>query len=243
MWSVVRTLLDPDARPPRYAGLYSVSGTADSPAHLDAEPGVFNMVFCRRGVFIHLTAPDGTLWWNAQVSDPREPANGSLERTGAAELAAVFDDWGHAGAVLERARIDARTLLHVLPATPRRHDERTVLIGDAVHPVGAGQGASMALEDAAVLAHQLASADGIPAALTAFDATRHRRLRKMTAAARRNRDAKTMGRVQARVRDVVMPIVFPRAYPAATNWLYDFELPTATGPGAIAPGDAAAAAN
>jgi 2-polyprenyl-6-methoxyphenol hydroxylase-like FAD-dependent oxidoreductase len=95
----------------------------------------------------------------------------------------------------------------------------------------------MALEDAVVLARLLAATDtpdtrpgrgrpglpGLSGRLAAFDAARQKRLQKMTVAARRNRDAKTMGPLQARARDLVMPLVFPRAYPAATNWLYDFE--------------------
>ena len=225
LWSVVRTVLNPGAAAPRYAGVYSVSGTAPAPAHgVDTTPGVFNMVFSRGGAFVHLTAPDGTVWWNAQVSERAEPDPARLARTGPAELAAIFRDSRHAAAVLEHARVDTRTLTHVLPATPCRHDgERTVLIGDAVHPVGAGQGASMALEDAVVLARHLRGAPTLAAALAAFDQARQQRLRKMAAAARRNRDAKTMGPIQARVRDVIMPVVFPRAYPAATNWLYDFD--------------------
>lgn len=233
MWSVTRTLLDPDALPPRYARVYSISGTAAVPgAGIDPEPGVFNMVFSRGGAFIHLTAPDGSIWWNAQVSERFEPGREQLARITPGELAAVFRDSRQAAAILADAAIETRTLTHVLPATPRRHDERTVLIGDAVHPVGAGQGASMALEDAVVLTRLLAEAgasSSVPEALAAFDQARQKRLRKMTVSARRNREAKTMGPIQARARDVIMPMVFPRAYPAATNWLYDFEpgaLPT-----------------
>jgi 2-polyprenyl-6-methoxyphenol hydroxylase-like FAD-dependent oxidoreductase len=228
MWSVTRTLLDPDALAPRYARVYSVSGTAAAPgAGIDPEPGVFNMVFSRGGAFIHLTAPDGSIWWNAQVSDRIEPGREQLARLTPGDLATVFRDSRQAAAILADAAIETRTLTHVLPATPRRHDERTVLIGDAVHPVGAGQGASMALEDAVVLTRLLADVStggsSVPEALAAFDQARQKRLKKMTVSARRNREAKTMGPIQARARDVIMPIVFPRAYPAATNWLYDFE--------------------
>ena len=232
MWSVTRTALNPDALPPRYAGVYSVSGTAPAPATgIDPEPGVFNMVFSRSGAFIHLTAPDGTIWWNAQVGDRPEPGREQLASITPAGLAATFRDSRQATAILADATVETRTLTHVLPVTPRRHDERTVLIGDAVHPVGAGQGASMALEDAVTLTQHLAAGTtSIPDALTAFDEARQRRLKKMTVSARRNRDAKTMGPIQARIRDVIMPIVFPRAYPAATNWLYDFDPGTLPAP-------------
>ncbi|HEX4224435.1 MAG TPA: FAD-dependent monooxygenase [Pseudonocardiaceae bacterium] len=69
--------------------------------------------------------------------------------------------------------------------------DRTVLIGDAAHPVGAGQGASVALEDAVVLAQQLRLAPYVDDALVAFDRVRRARVGKMakTAAARRRRAA------------------------------------------------------
>ena len=58
----------------------------------------------------------------------------------------------------------AANIGYVLAPVTRRDDGRTVLIGDAAHPVGAGQGASMAMEDAVVLAAELAGADAFPPA-------------------------------------------------------------------------------
>ncbi|ELB91574.1 hypothetical protein Rwratislav_18579 [Rhodococcus wratislaviensis IFP 2016] len=39
------------------------------------------MVFARSGAFLHIPAPDETVWWSAQVADPRPP-----------DLAGVGDD-------------------------------------------------------------------------------------------------------------------------------------------------------
>jgi salicylate hydroxylase len=98
-----------------------------------------------------------------------------------------------------------------------------VLVGDAAHPAGSGQGASMALEDAVVLVRELAAAPSIPAALEAFDHTRQPRAGKLAKMESKNRDAKTAGPLAARLREIVMPQVFPRVYENATGWLYDFE--------------------
>ena len=155
IWSATRRALDPAAPEPAYAGLYSVSGTSGSvPAGLPRDG--FNWIFAKRGVFIFLPAPDGTVWWTAQVSAPWPPADPAT--VGVAELAALFATEGQATAVLREATaVRTANLGHVLKPVTRRHDRRIVLIGDAAHPVGAGQGASIALEDAVILARHLAS--------------------------------------------------------------------------------------
>jgi 2-polyprenyl-6-methoxyphenol hydroxylase-like FAD-dependent oxidoreductase len=82
----------------------------------------------------------------------------------------------------------------------------------------------MAIEDAVVLARELHSGDSVAAALASYDALRSKRLGKMARAAASNRDAKTAGPVAARLRSLVMPLIFSRVYPRATGWLYDYDL-------------------
>jgi salicylate hydroxylase len=223
IWSATRRALDPAAPGPAYAGLYSVSGTSGSvPAGLPRDG--FNWIFARHGVFIFLPAPDGTVWWTAQVSAPEPPPDPAA--VGVAELTRLFRTEPHAAAVLGAATaVRAANLGHVLKPVTRRHGGATVLIGDAAHPVGAGQGASIAMEDAVVLARRLAGAEAgaIPRALAAFDAERQPRAGKLARMETRNRDAKTAGPAAARMREVIMPHVFGRFYEKATGWLYDFD--------------------
>ncbi|WP_066362110.1 FAD-dependent monooxygenase [Herbidospora mongoliensis] len=223
IWSATRRALDPSAPEPRYAGLYSISGATDGPVRLPGErPQGFNMVFARRGAFIYLPAPDGTVWWSAQVAAADPPPD--LAAVGLAELAGLFRTEKTPLAVLRASSaVTASTLLHVLPPVTRRHDDRTVLVGDAAHPVGAGQGASMAIEDAVALARQLAEAETVPAALAAFDRLRHDRTGKLAKTAAANRDAKTAGPLAARLREIMMPLFFDRFYEKATGWLYDHD--------------------
>jgi salicylate hydroxylase len=229
IWSAMRRQVDPAAPEPRYAGTYTVSGVS---AGLDLPTGAFNMIFGRRGAFIHLTAPDGATWWSAQVGAPVAPDPHTI---GIDELRTVFAAEPTALAILRAADgVRAGTLNHVLPPLATTHRDRTVLIGDAAHPVGAGQGASMALEDAIVLARALRDEPSIESGLARFDRARRDRIGKMARAASANRDAKTAGRLAAAMRNLVMPIVFPRVYPKATGWLYTFDpgtLPTQADPG------------
>ena len=225
IWSATRRALDPAAPVPTYAGLYSVSGTSGAvPIGLPTDG--FNWIFAKHGVFIFLPAPDGTVWWTAQVSAAEPPPDPAA--VGVPALTALFGGEAQAGALLRSGAAEpvrAANLGHVLKPVTRRQDGRIVLIGDAAHPVGAGQGASIALEDAVVLARHIAGAgtDAIPAALAAFDAERQPRAGKLAGMESRNRDAKTAGPIAARMREVIMPHVFSRFYENATGWLYDFD--------------------
>ena len=226
IWSATRRALDPAALEPAYAGLYSVFGTSGRlPAGLPRDG--FNWIFAKRGVFIFMPVPDGTVWWTAQVSAPEPPADPA--GIGVAELTALFATEAQAAALLRAATAVRRANLgHVLKPVTRRHGGRIVLIGDAAHPVGAGQGASIAMEDAVILARHLAAAgtdgtDGIGAALAAFDADRQPRAGKLANLETSNRDAKISGPIATRMREVIMPHVFNRFYENATGWLYDFD--------------------
>jgi salicylate hydroxylase len=220
IWSAARLALDPAAPLPRYAGLYSISGISAGP---DGErPGAWNMILGRRGAFIYLPAPDGTIWWSAQVAAARPP--GDLAAVGPAELAATFRREQRAVAILRETRtVHSATQHHVLAPVRRWHGGDLVLVGDAAHPAGAGQGASMAIEDAVELAAQLRRAGPVAAALAGYERARRGRAGKMAKIAAANRDAKTAGPVAARLRNLIMPVLFPRLYERATGWLYDYD--------------------
>jgi salicylate hydroxylase len=223
IWSATRAVLDPAAPMPKYAGLYSVSGSSGSLPRGLPRNG-FNWVFARHGVFIFLPVPDGTVWWTAQVSAPEPPPDPSA--VGLADLARLFSAEPQATAVLRAATaVRSAHLGHLLKPVTRRCRDRFVLIGDAAHPVGAGQGASVAMEDAVVLARHLAVAapGSIPQGLAAFDGERHPRAGKLAKMEASNRDAKTAGPIGARLREMIMPHVFNRFYEKTTGWLYDFD--------------------
>lgn len=191
----------------------------------------FNWIFARHGVFIFLPVPDGTVWWTAQVAAPEPPPDPSA--IGLAELTRLFGTEPQATAVLRAATaVRAANLGHVLKPVTRRHRDRIVLIGDAAHPVGAGQGASIALEDAIILARHLAAVtpDATPRALAAFDRERQPRAGELAKMETSNRDAKTAGPTGARIREMIMPHVFGRFYEKATRWLYDFDPGTLPAP-------------
>ncbi|MEV5551563.1 FAD-dependent monooxygenase [Streptomyces sp. NPDC052309] len=190
--SATRSLLDRHAPTPQCAGLYSVSGVADG---IETEPGIFNLTFARNGTFIHLAAPGGKIWWSAQVSSPVQPEPTLTDGEWLRRLAGLYRHERVPSAILDATvELHRPTLMHRLDPVPVRHSDRIALLAGAARPVGAGQGASMALEDALVLARSLAAEPSAAAALAAYEAVRSSRVAKMAKAASVNRDAKTPGR-------------------------------------------------
>ena len=224
IWSPTREVLDPGAARPQYAGLWSVSGTSDQPADRPAiEPGTFNLVFARRGAFIYLNDGAGRIWWSAQVQDPIEPDLGSIA------LPALIETFRHEQvptAILRATTELLRpTLHHVLAPVSLWHDSRIVLTGDAAHPVGSGQGASMAVEDAVELGQRLGAvttsdAAALEQALAGYVGARRTRTAKMITMANANRDAKTAGPIGRRVNDLIMPFFLRHFFEKNTAWLY-----------------------
>lgn len=76
--SVARRRIDPNAPAPTYAGLLNLGGYARG-VHVDAEPGSYTMILGRRAFFGDALAPDGAVWWFANVPSRDEPARGEVE--------------------------------------------------------------------------------------------------------------------------------------------------------------------
>ena len=157
--SVVRTLIDPGAPAARYVPLVNTGGYVRG-INIDTEPGVTRMMFGKRAFLGMVNAPNGEVWWFSNVPQRRELSRAELAAISQEEwksrLLELFADDGE----LPR-RIIRETESPMLPwntydfpRVPTWHRDRMVIIGDAAHATSpaAGQGASMAIEDAVELA-------------------------------------------------------------------------------------------
>ncbi|MFE2722117.1 FAD-dependent monooxygenase [Kitasatospora sp. NPDC059327] len=189
--SAVRAWLDPAAAGPEYAGqrvFYGYSTVAPpAPA-----PERITMVRGSATAFGYLRSPAGETCWFARVTGPAasteevagtSPAQWrewlrpllSPDDTPAARIVATTDD-----------RLMVTNALQ--PAPGRRwRGRRAVLIGDAAHAASpaTGQGASMALEDAVVLAKALRDAPGPAEALARYEHVRRPRTERNIATSAR----------------------------------------------------------
>lgn len=212
--STVRSLIDRGAPRPTYAGLVTTGGYARG-VDLDTEPGTYEMIFGRRAFFGHVTAPDGEVWWFVNLPRQPEPARGELTSVSAGQLRdslrrAYSDDAGPAVRLIDSAtELPPMTPIHSVPHLPRWHSRRMVVIGDAAHAPSptSGQGASLAIEDAVILAQHLRDVPEPQEAFSRFEALRRPRAERIIKAAARFNSNKAAGPVGRVLRDALLPTV------------------------------------
>lgn len=218
--SAVRRIVDPDAAAPRPVPLLDTGGFAP-PRPVGTDGGSFDMVFGRHAFAGYGTAPDGAVWWFANVphAGPRPPAEGWRERL----VDLLSADRSPAAALVASTPEDpVPWTTHVLPRVRRWHRDRMVVLGDAAHAAApsSGQGASLAVEDAVELGRCLRDLPDPDAAFAAFERLRRPRVERVVAHGNRTTSTKVAGPVGRVLRDALMPLVL-RAAGGAPRWLHE----------------------
>lgn len=200
--SRTRGLLFPNLPAPVFTGVLGCGGFA-SPQPALQVTGRTEMIFGHKGFWGSLATPNGETWWFDSFPWPNEPKPG--------ELAARSDDeWlrllreVHAGDPAPIGNVLSSAAgpitawpMYDSPALPAWSKGRVCLAGDAAHamPPYAGQGASMALEDAVTLARCLRDLPTPATAFAAFERMRRPRIAAVLKEVARNggdRDRKSV---------------------------------------------------
>jgi 2-polyprenyl-6-methoxyphenol hydroxylase-like FAD-dependent oxidoreductase len=186
--STVRSLIDPAVAPPRYVGQRVFYGYATDVAP-PSEPGRIDMVRGSASAFGYAVSPEGETSWFARVSGERL-APGDIAGAALRDLLVPLlqrDATAAAGIVEATGDRLMVTNAHDLPSVPRWHTDRMLIIGDAAHAASpaTGQGASMALEDAVVLAKALRDNNTTGEALAVYERLRRPRVEANIAASAR----------------------------------------------------------
>jgi 2-polyprenyl-6-methoxyphenol hydroxylase-like FAD-dependent oxidoreductase len=220
--STVRTIIDPNAPAPRYVPLLNSGGYAKG-LRLDAEPGHMHMVFGRQCFYGYVVHPDGDVWWFANPRQPKELTREELASVSWREklLDLFTEDDGIALDLIDATdHIFAGWNTYDFPKVPTWHRNRMIIIGDAAHATSpaAGQGASMAIEDAVTLAKCLRDNDSVDAAFATYESLRRERVERVVAQGKRNGDGKTLGPVMRHV----LPLFFKLYRPSekGMSWQY-----------------------
>ena len=170
--SATRTALFPDHPGLRYAGFTTwqlLAGPVSGPVPMAESWG-------RGAVFGVMPLSDGRVYCYAAA--PAAPGTRAGDEL--AELARLFGTWHEPiPTLLAAARpqdVIRRDVAELAAPLPSFHRGRTVLLGDAAHPMtpNLGQGACQALEDAAVISRLAAGTepDAVPAMLARYTAAR-----------------------------------------------------------------------
>ncbi|MFF1696637.1 FAD-dependent oxidoreductase [Streptomyces sp. NPDC058257] len=224
--STVRSLIDPSAPKPHYAGMLTFSASVPKPTDLPSTEGVLYMCFGKKAYFAYQILDDGSALWSANLPHREPMTSTETQAVGAGEwlkrLREAFADDRTPASDLLAATLPPDLVItgptETMPPLRAWSRGGMILIGDAAHatPPASGQGASLASEGAVELARCLR--DLSPGkAFKAYESLRRPRVDRIlkhatatptaTSAAARTATPKPAGPLSRALRDAVLPMV------------------------------------
>jgi 2-polyprenyl-6-methoxyphenol hydroxylase-like FAD-dependent oxidoreductase len=231
--SAVRGHVIPDGPKPFDTGLIGFGGfvarsvIASSPigqrvVTTFGQSGFFGYGFCSSD------AEDGLMWWSTQ---PSHGVDAATYRAMSQDQLRQHLQSFHAGwhdpilGIIDAAENIVVTDTLDVATLPTWSRKRTLLIGDAAHATSphAGQGASLALEDAMRLGRLMQTRQELSLTFQNFEAERRPRAEKIVALARRNGNSKReFSPTGAWIRDRMMKLMLPLGA-RAMDFMYAYD--------------------
>lgn len=233
--SRTRQIVNPYAPQPSYTGLISTGGFTSEPA-LAPTPKIQHFVFGKRAFFGYHVRASGEIYWfnnHGQAEAPgRSELNGITSGEWRERLLRMHDgDLPLIGEIIGSTKDGIGGYpIYDIPAQPIWYKGPVVLLGDAIHAVApsSGQGASLAMEDAAILVKCVRDSVTLEQAFVAYERLRRPRVERIVKWARSLGGAKMASSpVAVWFRDTLMPFFLKfAASPTALDWVYSYPITT-----------------
>jgi 2-polyprenyl-6-methoxyphenol hydroxylase-like FAD-dependent oxidoreductase len=237
--SRVRQVVFPSAPGPSYLGVLGVGGFV-TPSVMVATDAAdrrsLNFTVGRAGQFGYCNIGQNEerwMWW-CHLPQDRELTSAELAVVSNEELRKKllerYRGWHEPiGTFLVNTPAIIKTNIYEVPRLPAWRQDRVVLVGDAAHAVSpsAGQGASVALEDALYLVKLLRQFPGkFETVFREFERARRPRAEKISGEARKNENRQRieLGPLGCRLRDSMLSVVLPLFGPRSLNWMYSYRV-------------------
>jgi len=229
--SRTRRVAVPEAPDPSYTGIIDCGAFTRTSA-AGAADGIMRMTFGLKGFFGYQVVPSGEVYWFENYPEDHEPDRDALDAIPQQQwrdrLLAMHGDDHHPVAEIIRSTEGpiGRWPIYDMQSIPRWQQGLICLIGDAAHATSphVGQGASMAMEDAIVLAKCLRDVPDTRAAFATFENLRRERVERVVKEARRTGNQKApSGAIGRAIRDLVLPF-FLKMGVKATEPVYSYRV-------------------
>jgi FAD-dependent urate hydroxylase len=230
--SRTRRIIDPSATGARYIPVLNIGGYA-SDVRVPAHPGTFRMIFGKRAFFGYAVHPSSEVWWFANPPCTEEPTSAELAAISTEQwrkmLTNLFaeDDTPAVDIIRATPGRLAGWATYDLPSVPTWRRGPMIIIGDAAHATApsSGQGASMAIEDAVVLARCLRDLPDTREAFATYEKLRRKRVERIVAHGARTSNSKAAGPVARVLRDLMMPLILKRvASGESLAWMHAYHI-------------------
>jgi 2-polyprenyl-6-methoxyphenol hydroxylase-like FAD-dependent oxidoreductase len=231
--SRTRQIIAPNAPKPSYTGLISCGGYAHNTS-LAPTPDTQHFIFGKRAFFGYFVKPSGEIYWFNNMAYPGAPRRSELEAIPSAEwqrrlLDIHRDDPAFIQEIIYASAGDIGAYpIYDVPSTPTWHAGPIVLLGDAAHAMSpsAGQGSSLAMEDAITLAKCVRDLPVLEDAFAAYEQLRRERAERAVKFSRARGNNKAASSPLARwFRDLLLPFFLKAgANPATLDWVYTYKV-------------------
>ena len=231
--STVRTLIDPDAPGPSYAGLISF-GAQVTGVTTPSTCSKMNMSFGKRAFVGYQVLDDASGVWFVNLPHPVAMSAAEAQKTPSEEwlklLSSKFaDDRTPARELIGRTApedlIVVGSMENMPPRVPVWSRGRMVLVGDSAHAPSSssGQGASLSIESAVELARCLRDLP-YQEAFAAYERLRRPRVERVIRETTHKNSAKAAGPVGRVVFALLMRIFDKVARPEKMAWVFDHRI-------------------
>jgi 2-polyprenyl-6-methoxyphenol hydroxylase-like FAD-dependent oxidoreductase len=230
--SRTRQLINPGAPSPEYTGMMSTGGFTRG-LNLPPTHDTLHLVFGKLAFIGYHISSSGEISWFVNFPQTQEPGRSEVNEI-------ESDEWQQR--MLDLLREEQPFIRDIIGATeritgypiydiatqPLWHKGPVVLVGDAIHAVSpnAGQGASLAMEDAIVLAQCLRDIPELEQAFATYERLRRERVERMVQYAHSLGSWRVMTNpIQVWFWELLMPFFLQRsANPTATDWIYSYKV-------------------
>lgn len=195
--SATRRLIFPDAPLPVFTNQYS-TGSITKNGNMTEPLKAMQMTFGIRAFFGYALSNTNELWWFNNFDFDELPEETTKIKLGQDQLKKRLlelhsDDHSTIRTLISKSETIFAYPIYEMKPLPVWHNKQVVLLGDAAHAVTphTGQGASLALEDTAILVRCLSKYDTLEIAFKKFQSLREDRVKKIIKQARKVGNSKS----------------------------------------------------
>ena len=233
--SQTRRVTMPAAPMPEFVGIIGMGGVTPAsavPNMTRKEKEAFTFTYGATGFFGYGCGENSDLLWWTNIAREKELTRDEIVNVNVSdvqrEVMAIFKGYHEPiETIINNTHSPIRQNISDIRTLPTWHKGRVVLLGDASHAVSpnSGQGASLALEDAMLLANRLHHSPDYETAFADYECERKPRVETIVAEGRRlGQDKKVVTPFQQAVREFMMKIFINLFGTRGQKWLFGYKV-------------------